>query len=1244
MTTHAPFTHLHLHTEYSMLDGLCQVEQLVERAKELGMDAIGLTDHGVLHAVIDFYRTARAADIKPVIGIEAYLAQGSRHDRTAASKQPYHITLLAKNNQGYRNLLQLATKAQLEGFYYKPRIDKELLAQHSDGVIAFSGCLNGEIPRLLQAGRLQDARESAAWFKETMAGFYIEMQHHENLPELDEVNKHLLTLSRDMGIPPVATNDVHYVHQHEHEIQDVLLCIQTNTTQDQKDRLKMSAPSYYLRSTAEMEARFADLPEAIASTRRIANGCDVTIDFAKPHLPRFPVPGGQTADAYLRDLCEGGLRRRFAHVPDELRRRLEYELDVIHKTHFSDYFLVIWDISKFTREKGIYFGVRGSAAASLVLYCLFITDVDPLKYRLVFERFLNIERKEMPDIDMDFQDDRRDEVIAYVVQRYGADRVAQIITFGTLGAKAALRDTGRALGVAAADVDRLAKVIPVGYRKADKGEIKAWTISDALQMLPEFKQIGESTPALRALVETSRKLEGTVRNASTHAAGVVISDEPLVNYVPLLRSTREGGMGIAVTQFSMGAIAKLGLLKMDFLGLINLSILSKTVRFIAVNSGKTLDLAKVPLDDPATFKLLTSGDTAGLFQLESSGMRRYIKELRPSTLGDLSAMIALYRPGPLEHIPTFIEAKHGRREVTYPHPILKDILQETYGVIVYQDQVLLILQQFAGYSLGQADIVRKAMGKKDALLMQKEKGGFLAGATAKGFTAEMAARVWDLIEPFAGYAFNKAHSVSYALVAYWTAYFKANYPVEFMAALMTCHQDSTDRIAAAVSECRNMRIPVLPPDVNQADVDFSFETQANGQRAIRFSLAAVKGVGGAAVQPIVEERRAHGAYANIEDFCRRAPLKGFNRRTLETLVKVGALDSLGRRGGMLAGVDRILSIAAQQAQLRETGQSTMFDLFGESVPVPVPEITFEGADIPAAERLAWQKEFLGTYLDDHPLAQALARLGDSVTPCNEITPDMEGQKVTVAGEIASVRAQPSKKDQRMYAVVALGDLRGSTEITVWSDIYERTTALWQQGNMVVVTGRVKVFRDKVSVACNAASRLEEWAGEAAPARAATPAPEAMIASATIVYDDEQAPGVDDLLAPPVEYAPPAHKIAPAQRAANGNGVSHNGGSNGRNGHAAPVAPPLRPKEPAKVVGEAMWISLRETMDEDADLSRLRQIVALLKEHPGEQRVHLLVRSGSASMELDLPEVAIACTDELVRRVGDLVGHSEVQVA
>ena len=1241
MTTHTPFTHLHLHTEYSLLDGLCQVDQLMERAKELGMDALGLTDHGVLHAVIDFYRAARAADIKPVIGIEAYLAQGSRHDRTAASKQPYHITLLAKNNEGYSNLLQLATKAQMEGFYYKPRIDKELLAQHGDGIIAFSGCLNGEIPRLVQAGRLEDARESAAWFKETMGGFYIEMQTHDNLPELDEVNKHLLDLSRELGIPPVATNDVHYVHQHEHEMQDVLLCIQTNTTLDQKDRMKMSGPSYFLRSTAEMEARFSGLPEAIASTRHIADGCDVTIDFAKPHLPQFPVPGGKTADAYLRDLCEEGLRRRFPYVADEVRRRLEYELDVIQQTHFSDYFLVIWDISKFTRERGIYFGVRGSAAASLVLYCLFITDVDPLKYRLVFERFLNIERKEMPDIDMDFQDDRRDEVIEYVVQRYGADRVAQIVTFGTLGAKAALRDTGRALGVPPADVDRLAKVVPVGYRKGDKGEIKAWTISDALQTLPEFKEIAESTTTMRSLVETSRKLEGTVRNASTHAAGVVISDEPLVNYVPLLRSTREGGMGIAVTQFPMGAIAKLGLLKMDFLGLINLSILSKTVQFIAASgrestdAQQTVDLANVPLDDPATFKLLTSGDTAGLFQLESSGMRRYIKELRPSTLGDLSAMIALYRPGPLEHIPTFIEAKHGRREVTYPHPLLKDILEETYGVIVYQDQVLLILREFAGYSLGRADIVRKAMGKKDAMLMQKEKGGFLAGATKKGFSEGLSTRVWDLIEPFAGYAFNKAHSVSYALVAYWTAYFKANYPLEFMAALMTCHQDSTDRIAAAVSECRNMKIPVLPPDVNQAEVDFSFEVQDSGQRAIRFSLAAVKGVGGAAVRPIVEERRHNGRYKDIEDFCRRAPLKGFNRRTLETLVKVGALDSLGQLGGLLAGVDRILSISAQQTQLRETGQSTMFDLFGESVPVPLPEISFEGGDVPAAERLAWQKEFLGAYLDDHPLAQAMARLGDGITPCSEITAEMEGQKVTVAGQIASVRTRQTNKDQRTYAVVGLEDMQGSTEVTVWPGTYETTTTLWQQGTLVVVTGKVKVFRDQVSVVCNAASPLEDWVGAGGvPARGTTSSSSPVPAVAAMIDDDQPPSGVDDLLAPPVEYMQQQGRSAPVSAA------------NGRNGHAATpkeVAPPLRPKQPPLVVGEAMWISLRETPDEDADLARLRRIVALLKEHPGEQRVHLLVRAGGAALELDLPDVAIACTDDLVQRVGDLVGRSEVRV-
>ncbi len=1233
----APFTHLHLHTEYSLLDGLCRIDALVERARELGMDAMGLTDHGALHAIPDFYQATRKAGIKPVIGVEAYLAKGSRHDRSMAEKQPYHLTLLAKNNVGYHNLVQIATKAQLEGFYYKPRIDRELLEKHHEGLIALSGCLNGPIPQLIQEHRLEDARDMARWFQEVIGDFYLEVQHHGNIPELAEVNRRLVEMSREMGIPLVATNDVHYVHQHEHTIQDILLCIQTNTTVDQQDRMRMADPSYFLRSTEEMAGLFQDLPEAVASTRRIADACDVTIDFTKLHLPRYPVPEGRPPDDYLAELCWAGLRTRYGHVTEEQRQRLAYELDVIRKTHFANYFLVIWQISKFVRERRILFGVRGSAAASLVLYALGVTNVDPLKYGLVFERFLNIERKEMPDVDMDFQDDRRDEVIDFVVKQYGEDRVAQIVTFGTLGAKAALRDTGRALGMSYADVDGVARLIPAGYVKGEKGEIKPWTIDEAKRSIPEFRERYEGDPIIKNLVDTSQQLEGVARNAGTHAAGVVISDEPLVSYVPLQRAIKGNGSGIAVTQFSMDAIAKLGLLKMDFLGLINLTIIQKSCQFIRDNRGVEIDPLAVPLDDARTFELLSSGETTGLFQLESSGMRRYIKELRPTSLGDLSAMIALYRPGPIEHIPTFIEAKHGRRGVRYPHPALKEILEETYGVIVYQDQVLLVLRKFAGYSLGLADIVRKAMGKKIASLMQQEKGRFIQGATSQGYSAALAQEVWDLIEPFAGYAFNKAHSISYALLAYWTAYFKANYDVEFMAALLTCFQGATEKVQSTIAECRKLGIHVLSPDINQAGAGFAIERDVNAGRAIRFSLAAVKNVGESAVRPIVDERARGGPFKSVEDFCRRAPVRSLNKRTLETLVKVGAFDGLAQRGPLLASLDRVVATAQRQAHLRGTGQATMFDLFGDAVPVPVPEIELRGDDVPQRQRLEWQKELMGVYLDDHPLAGVTSELGQEVTFCGQVTPEMEGQRVTLAGQVASLRRLQTRKDQRLFVSVMLEDLLGSVEVTVFPNVYERTAQLWTEEAIVVVRGKVRVREDRVSVACESVQAYDEAtaqrraaaAAEAASATAepaATPPTPVQIAERPQPYSPIERPAEPRLVGGPE----PALALASVtnSHATNGHATAANGGRD--EAHPDTSGP-----------GQVLWLSLRETEDQAADLAVLRRVKEILSAHPGAQPVRLRVLSEDEPSTLDLP--GVAPSEELVERLSAVLGREAVHL-
>jgi len=1059
------FTHLHVHTEYSLLDGMCPIPQLISRAKQLGMDSLAITDHGSMYGVIDFYLAAREAGIKPILGCEFYVAPFSRHSREAADKNSYHLILLAKNEAGFHNLMQLATKAHLEGFYYKPRLDRELLAEHHHGLVALSACLQGEIPRLIREGRADEARKAARWYSEVFGDFYLEIQRHP-LPELEQVNSELVAMGHELDIPIVATNDVHYVSKEDALSHELLLCIQTNSTIYDEKRLKMPEDSFYLRSPEEMAELFSDLPQALESTQRIVDMCQLELQFGRPLLPEIEIPEGKTADDYLEELCLEGLESRFPQTQPRVVERLQYELDVIRKTDFANYFLVVWDIISFAKEQKILFGVRGSAAASLVLYCLGITDIDPLENGLVFERFLNVERREMPDIDLDFQDDRRDEVISYAAQRYGHDRVAQIITFGTLGARAALRDVGRALGMSYGDVDRIARLVPPTVNI---------TLDRALEENSELSNLYAEDDGARQLIDSAKRVEGIARHASTHAAGVVISREPLTQYVPLQRPTRGNEGAIAMTQFSMEAIAKIGLLKMDILGLANLTILGKTEEIIAQTRGIDIDLNNIPLDDRKTFELLSSGETTGVFQLEGVGMRRSVKELKPSSFSDVAAMIALYRPGPMQHIPTFIRAKYGLEPIQFPHPALSPILEETYGVIVYQDQVLHIVQALAGYSLGQADIFRKAMGKKIPETMRKERKNFIAGAKKRGFSPEVAKEVFDLIEPFAGYAFNKAHSVSYAMIAYRTAYLKANYPSEYMTAMLTMNAGQTDKIASAVTECHRLDIPVLPPDINKSDVTFAIEKDGE-KKGIRFGLAAIKNVGHGAVKPIVASREA-GEFKSIEDFCRRADLRAINRRVLESLIKVGALDRFGPRGALLASADRILSVAQREQQLKETGQATMFDLWGEMMPTPMPAVELPETELSIRERLAWEKELLGVYLSEHPFSRVARQLASYVTAlCGDIGEEIAGQGVVVAGNVTSVR-QLSTRDRRPFASAILEDMSGQVEVTAWPETYQRTKELWAEGNILLVEGRVKARGERVQLNCDRVTLYRGDGGE-----------------------------------------------------------------------------------------------------------------------------------------------------------------------
>jgi DNA polymerase-3 subunit alpha len=1055
------FAHLHVHTEYSLLDGMCRIPHLVARAKEMGMDSLAITDHGVMYGTIEFYVQARQAGIKPIIGCEVYVAQNSRlqREREAGDKRPYHLVLLARNQTGYQNLLQLTTRAHLEGFYYKPRVDKELLEQHRDGLVALSACLSGEVPRLVLEGRLEAAKRAAVWYKQVFGDFYLEIQRHP-IPELEGANRHLISMSNDLDIPLVATNDTHYVNQEDAPAHDLLLCIQTNTSVYDDKRMKMAGDFFYLKNPQEMAELFKDIPQALENTERIAGMCNLELDFSRLHLPEIELPEGKTPDQFLADLCHRDLLQYYPQPTSEIKERLAYELDVIRQTQFANYFLVVWDIISFARERGILFGVRGSAAASIVLHCLGITGIDPIEHGLVFERFLNIERKEMPDIDLDFEDSRRDEVISYVSRKYGQDRVAQIITFGTLGARAALRDTGRALGMAYSDVDRVARLVPFSPHM---------TLERALAENSELRDIYQDT-IVRNLINSAKRIEGIARHASTHAAGVVISQEPLTRYVPLQKVSKGNGEATVMTQFSMEDIARIGLLKMDFLGLANLTILANAKEIIYQNRGLGIDLQDVPMEDDKTFTLLSSGETAGVFQLEGAGMRRYIKELKPNSFSDITAMIALYRPGPMEHIPTFIKAKHGVEPIRYPHPILASILEETYGVIVYQEQVLFIVQAFAGYRLGQADIFRKAMGKKIPEVMKKERRNFVIGARKKGFSLEDAEAVFALIEPFAGYAFNKAHAASYALIAYQTAYLKANYPAEYMTAFLITYAGQQEKVASAIAECRRLGIAVIPPDINHSQSNFAIEkAERDETSAIRFGLAAVKNVGTGAIESIITERERGGDFRSIEDLCRRADLSGVNRRVMESLIKAGALDVFGNRGTLLTSIARILALAQREQRLRETGQSTLFDLWGRTAPVPLPELDLTPAEVSDREKSVWEKELLGVSFSERPFNPVLN--GAEATFCGQIDAEQEGQNVVVAGRVNTVRNLLTR-DGKSFSSAVLEDFSGQVEVMVWTKVYGTTRELWREGSEVVVKGRVRVKEDRVQLNCEEAHRYQ----------------------------------------------------------------------------------------------------------------------------------------------------------------------------
>ncbi len=1069
----ADFVHLHTHSEYSLLDGLGKLSDLIARAKSFGMDALAVTDHGSMYGAFKFYLKAKAAGIKPIIGVETYVARRSRFDKEGKiDTDPYHLVLLAKNETGYRNLMKLVTHAHLEGYYYRPRIDFELLKEHHDGLICLSACLQGQVSSLFLEGKDEEAEKTARAYSELFGPdhYYLELQRHPAIPDCDRINEKIVALSRTLGLPLVATNDIHYVDASDAEAQEILLCVQTQHTIVEKNRpLSMiGSPDFYMRSPDEMKELFAQYPEAIENTVKIARMCDISLDVGKWILPRYPLPEGSTSAKYLEDMVNERVGGRYPRITEEIKTRIDYELDIINKKGYATYFLIVQDFVNWAKDHAITVGPgRGSAAGSVISYILGITGLDPFFFNLPFERFLNPYRPTPPDIDLDFADDRRDEVIAYVTERFGSDKVAQIITFGTMEARGAVRDAGRALGMPYAGPDRISKMIPPGFQGG------AMTIEKALEQSGELALAYRSEPETKRLLDVAKKLEGVARHASVHAAGVVIADKPLVEYTPLQRESR--GERI-VTQYDMYTIGEdgVGLLKMDFLGLRNLTIMSQALEFIRQVRGETVDLQNIPLTDKKTYEMLSQGETTGIFQLESSGMRRYIKELKPTSIFDLMAMVALFRPGPMAVIPEFIDRKHHPDHITYPDPRLTQVLKQSYGIIAYQDDVLLTAITLAGYSWEDADKLRKAVGKKIPTEMKKQQEKFVSGCVANGLSRQKGEEIFHLIEPFAGYGFNKAHAACYATIAYQTAYLKANYPVEYMTAVLTAESRANtgptrdEKISNIVEECRRMKISLLPPDVNASHVEFTIE-----DGGVRFGLSAVKNVGSAAIESILASRTIDGPFPALADFIRRVDTSKVNRKTIESLIKAGACDRFGRRSSQLSGLSNFLDEAHKQKKRVAAGQGSLFD--GDDG--REQDISSALADIPELskeELLGFEREFLGFYLTSHPLDNCFNELkAAGSVPIAQITVKDIGNKVTVGGMIAAVKKITTKAGGHEMAFVKLEDLTGSLEIVIFPKLYVHTVNVWKKDAVVVISGRVNEKDDRLTILADDVKQIPE---------------------------------------------------------------------------------------------------------------------------------------------------------------------------
>jgi DNA polymerase-3 subunit alpha len=1073
---HKPFVHLHVHSEYSLLDGLSRIDNLAERAKELNMPALALTDHGTMYGTIQFYRACKRAGIKPILGVEIYVAARRLQDKEPGKdRQRFHLLLLAENQAGYQNLLKIASAAQLEGFYYRPRTDHAFLARHSEGLIATTGCMAGEIPRAIQEGDIEKAHQLMSWYVDVFGKerFFVELQEH-SIPELSTINRTLIDMAGRFGLKVLATNDVHYTIAEEAGPHDVLLCIQTSKTVNTKERMRMSDESYYLKSGVEMAALFGEVPGALDNSLLIAEMCDVNPEPDGYHLPQFEVPAGFTPESYLRTLCEQGLVRRYgaerAATDRLLRSRLDHEVDIIHSMGFDAYFLIVWDLCEFARNEDIWWNVRGSGAGSVVAYTLGITGIDPLENGLIFERFLNPDRVSMPDIDLDYPDDRRQEMIEYTIRKYGSDKVAQIITFGTMGARAAIRDVGRALDIPLSEVDSIAKLIPaIPGKPASIGDV----LRNGYEFhSPELARRYKEEEQVRELVNTAQSLEGVARHASTHAAGVIISDRPLTDYTPLHRPTSgedgKGGIGV-LTQWPMEILDSIGLLKVDFLGLSTLTILRKAAELIEQRHGVRYTMEDIPYDrgqagpDPdkrpkALFDVLGRGEVAGVFQVEGAGMRRLMLDMKPERFDHIIAAISLYRPGPMENIPEYIARMHGQKKVKYHHPDLEPILQDTYGILVYQEQIIRIAADLAGYAPGEADMIRKAVAKKKRRLMDKHKAQFIEGAMSNGYARETGEAIWGDIEFFARYGFNKAHAADYAVITCQTAFLKAHYPLEYMAALLSVERNNTDKVAHYLAETRRMDIAVAPPQINKSELDFSIEDDVE-RPVIRYGLGAIKNAGTTAIELLLDERKSNGPFIDLADLCKRVDLRRAGKRTLESMIKVGVFNEWGTRSQLLDALDRIVGHSGSTHEAAAAGQMSLFDGgLGASLDIGV-ELLRPDEKVPHVERrsmLGWEKELVGVYLSEHPISpygDVMSALGSATSA--DIDDTGNGRGVTILGLVTKLRTHVTKRGQTM-AFGSLEDLHGTVELLFFPSV-------WKENHSKVAADQIYVVRGKVRV-------------------------------------------------------------------------------------------------------------------------------------------------------------------------------------